>query len=174
MRGADIACFCIYSRCKYTIFFLKTIKKYPISSKINLLRTVKRGLQVKKIVYLCVFTSSFDPYSVNLRHNAMHSPRGSFTSRFGATVAVGGSVVGLGNIWRFPYVAGENGGAAFIVVYILMSFLVAVPVMLSELSIGRQARRSLQGGMARLAPGRPWWKFTGTLGVVTALVIVAV
>ncbi len=102
----------------------------------------------------------------------MHSPRGSFTSRFGATVAVGGSVVGLGNIWRFPYVAGENGGAAFIVVYILMSFLVAVPVMLSELSIGRQARRSLQGAMARLAPGRPW-RFTGTLGVVTALVIVS-
>ncbi len=102
----------------------------------------------------------------------MHSPRGSFTSRFGATVAVGGSVVGLGNIWRFPYVAGENGGAAFIVVYIVMSFLVAVPVMLSELSIGRQARRSLHGAMARLAPGRPW-RFTGTLGVVTALVIVS-
>ncbi len=102
----------------------------------------------------------------------MHSPRGSFTSRFGATVAVGGSVVGLGNIWRFPYVAGENGGAAFIVVYILMSFLVAVPIMLSELSIGREARRSLHGAMARLSPGRPW-KFTGTLGVVTALVIVS-
>ncbi|MDR2890577.1 MAG: sodium-dependent transporter, partial [Alistipes sp.] len=102
----------------------------------------------------------------------MQSSRGSFTSRFGATVAVGGSVVGLGNIWRFPYVAGENGGAAFIVVYIMMSFLVAVPVMLSELSIGRQARRTLQGAMARLAPGRPW-KFTGTLGVVTALVIVS-
>ena len=102
----------------------------------------------------------------------MHSSRGSFTSRFGATVAVGGSVVGLGNIWRFPYVAGENGGAAFIVVYILMSFLVAVPIMLSELSIGRQARRSLHGAMARLAPRTPW-RFTGTLGVVTALVIVS-
>ncbi len=101
----------------------------------------------------------------------MHG-RGSFSNRFGAIVAVGGSVVGLGNIWRFPYVAGENGGAAFIVVYILMSFLVAVPIMLSELSIGRQARRSLHGAMAKLAPGKPW-KFTGTLGVVTALVIVS-
>ncbi len=102
----------------------------------------------------------------------MHSSRGSFTSRFGATVAVGGSVVGLGNIWRFPYVAGENGGAAFIVVYILMSFLIAVPIMLSELSIGRQARRNLHGAMEKLAPRTPW-KFTGTLGVITALVIVS-
>jgi NSS family neurotransmitter:Na+ symporter len=86
--------------------------------------------------------------------------------------AVGGSVVGLGNIWRFPYVAGENGGAAFIVVYVLMSFLIAVPIMLSELSIGRQARCNLHGAMAKLAPGKPW-KFTGTLGIVTALVIVS-
>ncbi len=101
----------------------------------------------------------------------MHS-RGSFTSRFGATVAVGGSVVGLGNIWRFPYVAGENGGAAFILVYVLMSLLVAVPIMLSELAIGRQARRNLHGAMEKFAPGRPW-KYTGTLGVVTALVIVS-
>lgn len=102
----------------------------------------------------------------------MHSPRGSFTSRFGATVAVGGSVVGLGNIWRFPYIAGENGGAAFIVVYILMSLMIAVPIMLSELSIGRQARRNLHGAMERLAPGR-FWRFTGTMGIVTALVIVS-
>ena len=98
--------------------------------------------------------------------------RGSFSSRFGATVAVGGSVIGLGNIWRFPYVAGENGGAAFIVVYILMSLLVAVPIMLSELSIGRAARRNLHGAMEKLAPGKAW-RFTGTLGVITALVIVS-
>jgi NSS family neurotransmitter:Na+ symporter len=102
----------------------------------------------------------------------MQSSRGSFTSRFGATVAVGGSVVGLGNIWRFPYIAGENGGAAFVVVYILMSLLIAVPIMLSELSIGRRAQRNLHGAMEQLAPRTPW-KFTGTLGVVTALVIVS-
>lgn len=102
----------------------------------------------------------------------MQSSRGSFTSRFGATVAVGGSVVGLGNIWRFPYIAGENGGAAFIVIYILMSLLIAVPIMLSELSIGRQAKRNLHGAMEKLAPGKAW-KFTGTMGIITALVIVS-
>jgi NSS family neurotransmitter:Na+ symporter len=100
------------------------------------------------------------------------SSRGSFTSRFGATVAVGGSVVGLGNIWRFPYLAGENGGAAFIVVYIFMSLFIAVPIMLSELSIGRRARLGLHGAMEKLAPRTPW-RYTGTLGVVTALVIVS-
>ena len=57
--------------------------------------------------------------------------RGSFSSRFGVVAAVGGSVVGLGNIWRFPYVAGENGGAAFILIYISISLLISIPLMLS-------------------------------------------
>ena len=57
--------------------------------------------------------------------------RSSFGSRFGAVAVVGGSVVGLGNIWRFPYIAGENGGGAFILVYIAISALICIPIMLT-------------------------------------------
>ena len=54
--------------------------------------------------------------------------RDSFGSRFGALVAMAGSAVGLGNLWRFPYLVGENGGAAFIIIYIILSFLICLPI----------------------------------------------
>ncbi|MDD4032817.1 MAG: sodium-dependent transporter [Bacteroidales bacterium] len=98
--------------------------------------------------------------------------RGSFGSRFGAIVAVGGSVVGLGNIWRFPYLAGENGGGAFIIAYILISFSVAVPIMLAEFGIGRSVRRNAKRAFQKLAPGKGW-KAIGYLGIATAFVILS-
>lgn len=91
---------------------------------------------------------------------------------FGAVAAVGGSVVGLGNIWRFPYVAGENGGAAFILVYLCVSFLIAVPIMLSEFSIGRSTRRNPYRAFKKLAPGTAW-PAIGYMGVFTAFVILS-
>lgn len=101
----------------------------------------------------------------------MNKPkRGSFGSKFGAIAAIGGSVVGLGNIWRFPYLAGENGGAAFILVYIIVSFTVAIPVMLSEFAIGREAKRNAIGAFKKIAPAS-FWPFLGSLGIATALVI---
>ena len=97
--------------------------------------------------------------------------RGTFASGFGTVAAVGGSVIGLGNIWRFPYIAGENGGAAFILVYVLVSLLLSVPLMLSEFSIGRHSRRNAMRAFRKVAPGRPAWQGVGLLGIATALLI---
>lgn len=98
--------------------------------------------------------------------------RSLFGSSFGVVAAVGGSAVGLGNIWRFPYMAGENGGAAFILIYVLTSFLIAVPIMLSEFTIGRSTQRNSKRAFQRLAP-RTKWKWFGYLGILTAFVILS-
>lgn len=68
--------------------------------------------------------------------------RDGFGSRFGALVAMAGSAVGLGNLWRFPYLVGENGGAAFIVVYIALCVLICLPIFISEFVIGRRSQEN--------------------------------
>lgn len=78
--------------------------------------------------------------------------RDSFGSKIGIIAAAAGSALGLGNIWRFPYIAGENGGAAFLLVYLLFVFIIGMPVMLSEFLIGRSAQRNPIGAYKRLAP----------------------
>ena len=100
------------------------------------------------------------------------SNRDSFGSRFGVIAATAGSAIGLGNIWRFPYVAGENGGAAFLIIYLIFIVAIGIPVMLSEFTIGRRARRNVFGSFRKLAPGRPW-HFIGLMGVVAAFMILA-
>ncbi len=98
--------------------------------------------------------------------------RGSFGSRFGAVAVVGGSVVGLGNIWRFPYIAGENGGAAFILVYVTVSALICIPIMLTEFSIGRHARSNALRAFRRLSP-RGRWSCAGYLSIITPTIILS-
>ncbi|MCK7535801.1 MAG: hypothetical protein MZV63_34855 [Marinilabiliales bacterium] len=66
------------------------------------------------------------------------SKRDSFGSRLGVIAAAAGSAVGLGNIWRFPYILGENGGGAFLIIYLVIVFSIGIPVMMSELVIGQQ------------------------------------
>ncbi len=66
--------------------------------------------------------------------------RDGFKTRFGILAATLGSAVGLGNIWKFPYMTGENGGASFLLVYLLSTFLVGLPIMISELVLGRTAK----------------------------------
>ena len=100
------------------------------------------------------------------------SDRDSFGSRFGVIAATAGSAIGLGNIWRFPYVAGENGGAAFLIIYLGFVLLIGIPVMLSEFTIGRSAQRNAFGSFRKLAPGRPWY-LIGMMGVVAAFMILA-
>ncbi|RIH66087.1 sodium-dependent transporter [Mariniphaga sediminis] len=100
------------------------------------------------------------------------SERDSFGSRFGVIAATAGSAIGLGNIWRFPYVAGENGGAAFLIIYLGFVLLIGIPVMLSEFTIGRSAQRNVFGSFRKLAPGRPWY-LIGIMGVVAAFMILA-
>lgn len=98
--------------------------------------------------------------------------KGHFKSKFGAIAVVGGSVVGLGNIWRFPYIAGDNGGAAFILVYIALSLLIAVPIMLSEFSLGRSTGGNVLRAFQRLSP-RGRWNGVGYLGIASAVVILS-
>lgn len=83
-----------------------------------------------------------------------------FASRVGAIAATVGSAVGLGNIWRFPYEAGQNGGGAFIIVYLLCVALLGVPVMLSEFVIGRSTHKNLKGALKELSPGKPFYLFS--------------
>lgn len=94
--------------------------------------------------------------------------RGSFNSRFTAVMALAGSAIGLGNIWRFPYMVGQHGGGAFIVVYILCCLLVSLPVFFAESLIGKTARTSTLGAFRRLAPG---WQWAGYMGILAAFVI---
>ena len=72
----------------------------------------------------------------------MHNTRDSFGSKFGAIAALAGSAVGLGNIWKFPYEAGCNGGGAFLLVYIFFTVAIGLPVMLSEFALGRYSGRN--------------------------------
>ena len=98
--------------------------------------------------------------------------REHFGSRWTAVLAMAGSAIGLGNIWRFPYLVGENGGAAFIIVYLASTLLLSIPIFLSEAVIGRAAHAGTFGAMERLAPGSAW-KWVGLITVFTPLVIMS-
>src|SRR5690554_773982 len=100
------------------------------------------------------------------------SDRDSFGSKFGVIAATAGSAIGLGNIWRFPYVAGENGGAAFLIIYLGFILIIGIPVMLSEFTIGRSSQLNTFGAFRKLAPGRPWY-LVGLMGVVAAFMILS-
>ena len=102
----------------------------------------------------------------------MVSGRGHFANRFGAVMAMAGSAIGLGNIWRFPYMVGQNGGAAFIFVYLLAALLLCVPIFVSESIIGKKTQLSTFGAFERLAPGSKW-KWMGFLTVFTPLIILS-
>lgn len=99
-------------------------------------------------------------------------PRDSFGSKFGIIAAAAGSAVGLGNIWKFPYVAGENGGGAFLLIYLFFVFLIGVPVMMSEFAIGRKGQKNAFGSFNVIAPGTKWY-LIGFMGVVAAFFILA-
>lgn len=98
--------------------------------------------------------------------------RENFGSSFTFIMAMAGSAIGLGNIWRFPYMVGEHGGAAFIIAYIICSFCIAVPCFICEALIGRRGRSAVFGSLSKLAPGTGW-KFLGLLSVVTCFVILS-
>ena len=98
------------------------------------------------------------------------SERGNFGSKVGIVLATAGSAVGLGNVWRFPYMTGENGGAAFIFLYIVCILILGVPGMISEFIVGRHAQTNAARAYDKLSNGRPW-KLVGYLGILTSTII---
>ncbi|MDO9152973.1 MAG: sodium-dependent transporter [Paludibacter sp.] len=94
----------------------------------------------------------------------------NFGSKLGVVAAAAGSAVGLGNIWRFPYELGQNGGGAFLIIYLLCVILLGMPIMLSEFIIGRTGQANAAGSFKKLAPGQKWW-IVGLMGVFTSFLI---
>ena len=98
--------------------------------------------------------------------------RKNFASKIGAVLAAAGSAVGLGNVWRFPTEVGYNGGAAFILIYLVCVLLIGVPVMISEFLIGRHTHANTITAYAKLAP-HSWWRLEGVAGVFVAFLILS-
>ncbi len=98
--------------------------------------------------------------------------RDNFSSKFGVIAAAAGSAIGLGNIWKFPYITGQNGGAAFILVYLICIILVGTVVMVSELALGRRAQSNPSGAFKKLKPSSRW-NYTGYLAVATSFIILS-
>lgn len=99
--------------------------------------------------------------------------REKFGSRASAIMAFAGSAIGLGSIWRFPYIMGENGGAAFIIIFIIATLLLSLPIFIAESIIGRRSHSNCMGAMHKLAPGDKKWRILGVLSVFTPLFILS-
>lgn len=97
--------------------------------------------------------------------------RENFGSRIAVIFAMAGSAIGLGNIWRFPYMAGAHGGATFVIVYIVATILVSLPVFISEVVIGRRSRSNARDAMGRLAPHSKFWNWIGFLPIIIPIII---
>ena len=102
----------------------------------------------------------------------MAAKREHFGGRSAAILALAGSAIGLGNIWRFPYMVGQTGGAAFIVIYLLCCLLLSLPIFLAEAIIGHRTHAGTFGAMEQLAPGTKW-KWLGLLTVISPLIILS-
>ena len=100
----------------------------------------------------------------------MENNRGSWSSRFGFLMAAVGSAVGLGNLWKFPYLAGENGGGAFVLVYIGLVVLLGFTLMLAEMTIGRHANSDAYGSYNKIKKG---WGFVGGIGILSGFLILS-
>ena len=101
---------------------------------------------------------------------------GLWSSRFAFVLAVMGSAVGLGNIWKFPYMAGANGGGAFVLIYLVCVFAIGLPIMIAEILLGRRGRRNPVATMEILGEeesGQPGWRWVGLMGVVAGFIILS-
>ncbi|MBQ6087342.1 MAG: sodium-dependent transporter [Bacteroidales bacterium] len=98
--------------------------------------------------------------------------RENFGSRFTVVMALAGSAIGLGNIWRFPYMVGEHGGAAFIIVYVLCSLFIALPIFFSESILGKSTGKDTFGAIESVTPGTKW-KNEGYIALLGSFIIVS-
>lgn len=97
--------------------------------------------------------------------------RGHFTNKFGFIAAAAGSAVGLGNIWKFPYEAGLHGGAAFLLVYFILTFVICYPIMVGEISIGRRSQKNIYSSYTGI--GGKKWGLLGILGILCGIMILS-
>ena len=104
---------------------------------------------------------------------ASSSKRGSWGSKFAFILAASGSAVGLGNVWKFPYITGMNGGGAFVLVYLLSVVLVGLPILIAEILLGKSAHRDPVGTFKVLSNGSKWWMLVGWMGVIAGFVILS-
>ncbi|OGU19150.1 MAG: Na+-dependent transporter [Ignavibacteria bacterium GWA2_55_25] len=98
--------------------------------------------------------------------------RGNWGSQMGFILAAAGSAIGLGNIWRYPYITGQNGGAAFVLLYLACVLVIALPVLIAELALGRRTTMNPVGAFQALTTSK-YWPFVGYLGVITGVGILS-
>jgi neurotransmitter:Na+ symporter, NSS family len=103
----------------------------------------------------------------------MQKQREHWSSHLGFILAAAGSAIGLGTLWKFPYVTGENGGGLFVLIYMLCTFGIGIPVFIAELILGRKAQRGAVGIFASLADNSVLWKGVGWLGVASSFLIMS-
>ncbi|MEM7676455.1 MAG: sodium-dependent transporter [Myxococcota bacterium] len=108
-----------------------------------------------------------------MQQQADGTARAHWGSRLGFILAAAGSAVGLGNIWKFPYITGENGGGLFVVIYLVCIAIVGLPIMIAEVILGRASQRSPVGALERLAGVSSMWKLVGWMGVLTGFMILS-
>ena len=105
--------------------------------------------------------------------NIPQKQREHWSSHLGFILAAAGSAIGLGTLWKFPYVTGENGGGLFVLTYIFCTFFIGIPVFIAELLLGRKAQRGAVGIFATLSNNSPVWKTAGWLGVITSFILMS-
>ncbi len=103
----------------------------------------------------------------------MESPRAQWGSRAGFILAAAGSAIGLGNIWKFPYITGENGGGLFVIIYLVCIALVGIPIMMAEIMIGRAAQKQPVGAFETLQGKKTGWSMVGWMGVLAGFIILS-
>lgn len=103
----------------------------------------------------------------------MQKQREHWSSHLGFILVAAGSAIGLGTLWKFPYVTGENGGGLFVLIYIACTFLIGIPVFIAELIIGRTAQRGAVGTFAFLSHNKAVWKTVGWIGVLSSFLIMS-
>lgn len=104
--------------------------------------------------------------------NCNDADRGQWSSRFGFVLASVGGAIGLGNVWKFPYVTGQYGGASFLIIFLLALIFIAMPVLMTEFAIGRKTQRNYAGALKQLLPGTHWY-LLGIMGVIALAIILS-
>lgn len=100
------------------------------------------------------------------------SQQEQFTSRLGFILSAAGAAIGLGAIWKFPYIAGQNGGGAFLIIFLLFTIILGLPLLIAEFSIGRSTQQNAVGSFKAIAPGTKW-HYVGILGMITVFILLS-